>query len=79
MPSPHLTADFCREQEAVQRAKATIEPLENRRKIALAAATAWQAEALLLEGQEQGTAPLDMLDTEIALEFAREAALPAAD
>lgn len=58
---------------------AAIEPLENRRRIAGAAAKAWEEEALILERHEAGDAPLDKLDAEIALEFARDAELPAGD
>lgn len=79
MSSLRVTASFCREQEAVHRAKAESEPLETRRKIALTAAKAWAAEALLLEERGAGDARLDKLDAEITMEFAREAALPAAD
>lgn len=46
-----VLASFCRQQEALQRALATSEPLENRRKIALTAAKAWESEALLAEMQ----------------------------
>jgi hypothetical protein len=67
MTSLRVTASFCREQEAVNRAKAASEPLENRRRIVLAAAKAWEAEALLMEEREAGNAPLDKLDAEIAL------------
>ncbi|WP_324828102.1 hypothetical protein [Qipengyuania zhejiangensis] len=77
MPTLRVTSDFCRKQEAVQRAKAATEPLENRRKIALEAAKAWEAEAFRLEQHEAGDTPLDKLDAGIALEFAREAASPA--
>ncbi len=67
-----VSAITCREQEAVQRAKAESEPLESRRKIALAAATAWGAEAALAEKRALKLDPLDKLDAEIALEFALE-------
>lgn len=66
------TAGFCREQEAIQRAKAANEPLENRRTIALNAAKAWAAEAKLAEKRDAKTSTLDKLDTAIAEEFARE-------
>lgn len=79
MSARRFTAVFCREQEAAQRAKAASEPLENRRKIALAAAKAWAAEALTAERHEAGDTPLSKLDAGIALEFAREAELPADD
>ena len=63
----------------MQRANAASEPLENRRKIALAAAKAWEEKAVLLEEHEAGDTPLDRLDAEIALEFAREAEFGAED
>ena len=63
---------FCREQEALQLAKAAGEPLESRRKIALTAASAWAAEAVLAKARGLKQAPLDKLDAEIALEFAME-------
>ncbi|WP_159983649.1 MULTISPECIES: hypothetical protein [unclassified Novosphingobium] len=68
-----ISATHCREQEALQRAKALSEPLENRRKIALQAAKAWEAEALLAEKRASKSSPLDKLDTAIALEFEQEA------
>ncbi len=67
-----VTADFCREQEALQRAKANQEPLENRRKIALAAAKAWAAEAILADIRDTKQGVLHKLDAEIAKEFAAE-------
>lgn len=79
MSSLGITAAFCREQAAVHRAKAASEPLENRRKIALTAAKAWEAEAVLREGRKAGDAALEKLDAEITRQFAREAALPAGD
>lgn len=75
MSTRHLTADFCRVQEALQRAKADSEPLESRRKIALTAAKAWEAEAILRDGRCASNARLDALDAKIRLEFASEAAL----
>lgn len=68
-----VTAEFCREQERIQRAKAENEPLENRRKIALDAAKAWAAEAKLAEKRDMKQSTLDQLDAEIAAEFAQEA------
>ena len=68
-----VSADFCRAQEAQQLAKATSEPLKNRRKIALDAAKAWAAEALLADERAVRQEPLDKLDAEITLEFAQEA------
>ena len=67
------SARFCREQEALQLAKAASEPLENRRKIALAAAKAWAAEAVLSDHREAKQDPLEEGDAEIVLEFAAEA------
>jgi hypothetical protein len=67
-----VSPDFCREQEALQRARAASEPLENRRKIAFAAANAWAVEADLAEKRVIRPEPLDKLDAEIAQEFARE-------
>jgi hypothetical protein len=69
----------CKEQEALQLAKAASDPLENRRKIALAAAKAWGAEAILAEKREMKQSPLDKLDAEISLEFALEEAASAVD
>ncbi len=66
------TPSFCREQEALQLAKAASETLENRRTIALTAAKAWAAEAVLAEKRDARQTPLDKLDAEIALEFAQE-------
>jgi hypothetical protein len=68
-----VTAELCREQERLQRAKAENEPLENRKKIALDAAKAWAAEAILAEKRDMKQSPLDQLDAEIAHEFAQEA------
>ncbi|AXB75649.1 hypothetical protein [Novosphingobium sp. P6W] len=68
-----ISAAHCREQEALQRAKALSEPLENRRKIALDAAKAWEAEAVWAENRASKSTPLDKLDVAIALEFEREA------
>lgn len=74
-----VSAQTCRAQEAVQRAKASTEPLESRRKIALDAAKAWATEAVLAETRESKRTPLDLLDAEIALEFAMEIALETED
>jgi hypothetical protein len=73
------SATQCREQEALQQARAASEPLENRRKIALAAALAWGAEALLAEQQALKKGPQDQLDAAITLEFALEDATLAAE
>jgi hypothetical protein len=67
-----VTAELCREQERIQRAKAENEPLENRKKIALDAAKAWATEAVLAEKRDLKQSALDQLDAEIAREFARE-------
>jgi hypothetical protein len=69
-----LTADFCRAQAEAQRAKASDEPLENRRAIALLAAKSWEEAAILADksGASNGS-PLERLDAEITLEFAQEA------
>lgn len=49
-----LTASFCRAQEALQLQRAISEPLENVRKIARAAAKAWNAEAMWVESRQSG-------------------------
>ena len=67
-----VPASFFREQEALQRAKVASEPLENRRKIALTAANAWETAAILAEKQTSKEEALDKLDADITLEFARE-------
>ncbi len=67
-----FSPQFCREQEALQLAKAASEPLESRRHIALTAAKAWAAEAKLTEERVANTSPLDKLDAEITEEFALE-------
>lgn len=64
----------CREQAELQRAKALNEPLENRRKIAIKAATAWEAEAVLSEKREAKSRPRDKVDIAIMMEFAMEEA-----
>ena len=46
--------------------------MENRRKIALTAANAWETAAILAEKQVSKEEPLDKLDADITLEFARE-------
>ncbi len=72
----HLTIDFCREQAALQLAKAASEPSENRQKILIGAAEAWSTQALALEKQATAQKSLDKLDAEIALEFANEELTP---
>ncbi len=74
-----VSADFCREQEALQLAKAAKEPLENRQKIAITAAKAWAKEALLAEKRDTEQSVLDAGDAAIALEFANEAVVLAGD
>lgn len=67
------SAEFCRAQAAIQRAKALAEPLENRRTIAAHAVKAWEAEAIAADKRDSvNGSPLDKLDTAISLEFARE-------
>jgi hypothetical protein len=71
----HLTATHCRAQQAIQLAKAESEPLESRKKIALVAAAAWDAEATDAEKREgKSQSPQDQLDAAITQEFAREVA-----
>lgn len=67
-----ISVTHCREQEALHRGKALSEPLENRRKIALAAAKAWAVEAVLAEKVASRVGALNTLDAAIALEFAME-------
>jgi hypothetical protein len=67
-----ISAAHCREQEALHRDKALNEPLENRRKIALAAAKAWEVEAVLAEKVALRVGALNKLDAAIALEFELE-------
>lgn len=74
-----VTAKFCREQEALQQARAASEPLESRRRIALSAAKAWHAEAILADQRAAGQGPMSRLDAEIAKEFAAEGEAPQAD
>lgn len=71
-----VSEEVCREQEALQLAKAASEPLESRRKIALTAAKAWATEAVLAQQRGLKQAPLDKLDAAIALEFAQEDTTP---
>lgn len=71
-----VSPEFCREQQAIHHARASLELLENRRNIALVAARAWGAEALLAEKRASGKEPLDRLDAEIALEFEGEEPAP---
>lgn len=48
------TSTFCRAQEAAQLQRAASEPLENVRRIARAAAQAWNVEAVWAESREKG-------------------------
>lgn len=68
-----FTVSFCREQEAVQRAKATTAPLENCRQIALNAAKAWASEAMAAEARDAKLAKADICDADAVQEFAKEA------
>jgi hypothetical protein len=75
-----FSEDFCRNQAALQRAKAATEPLDNRQKIALLAAKTWDAEADAISNCKAAHgSPLDKLDAAITLEFAREEAAEAND
>ncbi|WP_343615475.1 hypothetical protein [Novosphingobium sp.] len=56
-----LSAAFCRAQEALQLQRADSEPLENVRKIARAAAKAWNTEAAWAESRENGHATVPRL------------------
>lgn len=55
------TSAFCRIQEAAQLARAAKEPLENVRRIALAAAKVWGLEAAWAESREQGRVSIPRL------------------
>jgi len=55
------TSAFCRAQAATQLARAAHEPLENVRKVALAAAKAWNTEAVCAENRENGHIPVPQL------------------
>lgn len=72
-----VPAHVCREQQAIQLAKAASEPLESRRKIALTAAKAWGIEADLADSRTNDQTSLNTLDAAITQEFAREAAADA--
>ena len=69
-----MSAEHCRQQQALHLAKAANEPLVSRRSIALTAAKAWGAEAVLADKRAAQSTPLDALDTAITQEFAREEA-----
>lgn len=55
------TSAFCRAQEAAQLQRAANEPLENVRRIALAAAKAWNVEAVWAESREKGQVAIPRL------------------
>ncbi len=64
---------MCRQQAAHHRRVAAAAPLEKVRTIALAAATAWDAQAREADAREAGQPDrLSAEDTAIALEFRRE-------
>jgi hypothetical protein len=67
-----LTAAHCREQQAIQLAKAESEVLESRRKIALVAAAAWGAEAV--EADNRAAGKVGAQDAVFAREFAEDEA-----
>lgn len=66
------SAIMCRQQEALQQAKAENETLESRRAIALTAAKAWGLAAKAADERDSRQTPLDKLDAEIAQEFLEE-------
>jgi hypothetical protein len=69
----HLAAAHCRKQQAAQLEIAATCTLESRRTIALRAAAVWAFKADEAEKRDAGKQnPLDKLDAEITLEFARE-------
>jgi hypothetical protein len=69
----HLAAAHCRKQQAAQLEIAATNGLESRRTIALKAAAVWGTKADEAEKRDAGKQnPLDRLDAEITLEFARE-------
>ena len=64
---------LCRQQEAHHRQIAADSPLEKVRKIALAAAKAWEIQAIEAEAREAGKRDsLSSEDAAIALEFRQE-------
>jgi hypothetical protein len=67
-----LTAQHCREQQAIQLALADSEALETRKNIALIAAAAWGKEAVDATKREARKTSLTELDAAIAQEFADE-------
>jgi hypothetical protein len=69
----HLAAAHCRKQQAAQLEIAATSTLESRRTIAVKAAAAWAVKAVEAEKRDADRQnPLDRLDAEITLEFARE-------
>lgn len=68
-----LASAKCREQQAIQLEIAKNDPLENRRKIAAAAAKAWGVEAEQAENYESGQLNhSEKEDDQIRREFADE-------
>ncbi|HKY80901.1 MAG TPA: hypothetical protein VJM09_05445 [Sphingobium sp.] len=64
---------MCRRQAAHHRQVAAASPLEKVRRVALAAASAWDVQALEAEAQENGErGTLSAQDAAIALEFQEE-------
>ncbi|WP_218036303.1 MULTISPECIES: hypothetical protein [Sphingobium] len=64
---------MCRRQAAYHRQVAAASPLEKVRRIALAAANAWEVQAMEAEAQESGErGMLSAQDAAIALELHRE-------
>lgn len=47
-----MSAEFCRNQAALQQQRAEASPLENVRRIAIVAAATWEVEALAAERRE---------------------------
>lgn len=74
------TLALCRQQEAYHRQLAADAPLDNVRRIALVAATAWalEADAIATQDTQEG-GKLSKADAAIALEFRREEEMEAQD
>jgi hypothetical protein len=72
-------SEFCRTQQAHHQARSISESLQNTRKIALAAATAWgrEADLALVVELRRGQMNLDDGDAAIAEEFRAEQAAEA--
>ena len=67
------SSTMCRRQAAHHRQVAAASPLERVRNVALAAANAWEVQALEAEAQESGErGVLSAQDAAIAQEFRRE-------